>query len=158
MTARSAAGGTALTLAAGRWLLRLTPVGPTPSAPDRGGPDGLRVAVLVHAAPFHGAFVTEAAPAELRALRGRLAELHAATGRAAAAPVRQTFALHAGTLRLDLALAPGDALTVAVELRADPAGATVLRTATEADPGALPRWVAGLDALLDADALAPRTD
>jgi hypothetical protein len=155
MTARAAAGA-ALTLAAGRWLLRLTPIGPAPAAPDRGGPDGLRLAVLVHASPFVGTVVTEAAPAELRALRGRLAELHAAAEQAAAGPVRQTFALRAGTLRLDLALAPPGVLTVAVELRADPAGPTALRTAAEADPSALPEWVAALDAVLAAAPPAPR--
>jgi hypothetical protein len=133
----------------GRWLLRLTPIGGAPDAPD-----GRRVEVLVHASPFFGVFVTEAAPAELRALRGHLAELHAlqaAAGEADAAPVRRTVALRAGTLRLDLTLAPGGALTVAAELCADPAGLTVLRTAAEADPDALPRWVAALDALLAPD-------
>jgi hypothetical protein len=156
MTTSSSAGVAGLTLAAGRWLLRLTPVGQAPAAPNRDAPDVLRVEVLVHASPFFGAFVTEAAREELRALRGSLAELHAAARRADAGPVRQTFALRAGTLRLDLALASGGALTVAADLCADPEQPTVLRTAAEADSGALPQWVGALDALLAAG--PPRTD
>jgi hypothetical protein len=156
VTAGSSAGPASLTLAAGRWLLRLTPLRRPPDVSDGGAADGLRVEVLVHASPFFGAFLTEASREELRALRRCLTRL--AAGPSDAGPVRQTFALRAGTLRLDLALAPGGALTVAAELRADPDGATALRTATEADPGDLPQWVAALDALLAADSPPPSTD
>jgi hypothetical protein len=146
-----------LTLAASRWLLRLTPLRRTPDAPDRDAAGALRVEVLVHASPFFGAFLTEASWEELRDLRGHLAELAVAVGRSDVGPARQTFALRAGTLRLDLALAPRGALTVAAELRADPDGPTTLRTATEADPSVLPQWVAALDALLAAGP-PPSTD
>jgi hypothetical protein len=158
MATGSSAAAASLTLAAGRWLLRLTPRRRPPDAPDPGDPEVLRVEVLVHAAPFHGAFVTEASGAELRALRERLAELHAATGSGGEAPVRQTFTLRAGTVRLDLALDPRGALTVTAALCADPGGPTALRTATAADPSALPHWVAALDALLAASPPASGAD
>src|SRR5690242_4018148 len=120
MTAGSSVGAASLTLAAGRWLLRLTPLRRPPDAPGPGAAEGLRVEVLVHASPFFGAFQTDASWAELRALRGHLTELAAVAGRPDTGPVRQTFALRAGTLRLDLALAPQGALTIAAELCADP--------------------------------------
>jgi hypothetical protein len=41
--------------------------------------------------------------------------------------------------------------------RPAPGGPTVLRTALEAGPGSLPRWVAELDALLAADPPVPVT-
>jgi hypothetical protein len=50
-----------LTLAAGRDLLRLTPLRDSPPhAPPPGDGDVLPLAVLVHGSPFHGAFTTEA--------------------------------------------------------------------------------------------------
>src|SRR4051794_1746799 len=152
----SSAQAASLALGAAGALLRLTPIrSPYPGAPAPGAGDALAVAVTVHGSPFFGALVTEAGEDELRRLRGLLAELHAA-GQAGAAPQRHAFALRAGTVRLDLALAPGGALTVGAEVSADPSGPTALRTALRADLPDLPRWMAELDALLAAYRPAPR--
>jgi hypothetical protein len=142
---------TGLTLRASGVRLRLAALGWR--APDAAAPRPravLRLRVAVEAAPFAGAFETDAGVAELQTLRQMLADLDAAAAGPRAAPVRRAFQLATEAVRLDFELTPRGALTIEAVLHAPRAPRRRLTAVLAADQTYLPRWVTELDALLAA--------
>ena len=131
--------------------VRVVPVGrPYPEAAGVWDRDAITARVEVAVGSVSAEYQATVWSHELAGLRSLLAHLHEQAGPTPGMRIRYLLQLIDTSLRLEFERGPRGAVSVDVEARPDPGRPTLVRTQFKADPSHVPRWLASLDAVLEA--------